>query len=48
VTGDQDDGNADQEGPGPPRLHEDEVFVDDALVRRLVDEQFPAWRHLRL
>jgi aminoglycoside phosphotransferase (APT) family kinase protein len=48
VIGDQDRGKADQEALRPPRLHADEVFVDDALVRRLIDEQFPAWRHLRL
>lgn len=31
-----------------PRLHDDEVAVDDALVRRLVDRQFPHWSGLSL
>jgi aminoglycoside phosphotransferase (APT) family kinase protein len=30
------------------RIHDDELHVDDALVRRLVDEQFPQWSHLPL
>jgi aminoglycoside phosphotransferase (APT) family kinase protein len=29
-------------------MHADELPIDDALVRRLVDEQFPAWAHLPL
>lgn len=28
------------------RLHDDELDIDAAMVRRLVDEQFPAWRAL--
>jgi len=30
------------------RIHDDERDIDDALVRRLVDEQFPEWRDLPL
>jgi hypothetical protein len=30
------------------RMHPDELAIDDALVRRLVDEQFPEWRPLPL
>lgn len=30
------------------RLHADEIEVDDALARRLVASQFPAWAHLPL
>ncbi|MHA3701230.1 aminoglycoside phosphotransferase family protein [Jatrophihabitans sp. YIM 134969] len=29
-------------------MHEDEVAISDATVRRLVDDQFPAWRALPL
>jgi aminoglycoside phosphotransferase (APT) family kinase protein len=29
-------------------MHENELPIDDALVRRLVDEQFPEWVHLPL
>ncbi len=29
-------------------MHDDEVFVDDSLVRRLVDTQFPHWSDLPL
>ncbi len=32
----------------PPKMHDDEVFVDDSLVRRLVDTQFPHWSDLPL
>ena len=31
-----------------PRMHADEVDVDDALVRRLVATQFPQWANLRI
>ncbi|MEZ4503232.1 MAG: aminoglycoside phosphotransferase family protein [Dehalococcoidia bacterium] len=31
-----------------PRMHVDEVDIDDGLVRRLVDAQFPRWRDLPL
>lgn len=27
-------------------MHSDEIEIDDALVRRLIDEQFPEWRDL--
>lgn len=30
------------------RMHDDELTVDDQLVRRLVDAQFPQWRDRRL
>jgi aminoglycoside phosphotransferase (APT) family kinase protein len=30
------------------RIHDDELHVDDAFVRRVVDEQFPEWSHLPL
>ena len=30
------------------RIHDDEREIDDALVRRLVDEQFPEWSELPL
>jgi aminoglycoside phosphotransferase (APT) family kinase protein len=29
-------------------MHENELPIDDALVRRLVDEQFPDWADLPL
>jgi aminoglycoside phosphotransferase (APT) family kinase protein len=29
-------------------MHEDEVPIDESTVRRLVDSQFPQWRHLPL
>lgn len=29
-------------------MHEDEITIDDATVRRLVDDQFPAWSSLEL
>ena len=32
----------------PPRMHADEVMVDDDLVRFLLEEQFPAWARLSL
>jgi aminoglycoside phosphotransferase (APT) family kinase protein len=32
----------------PPRMHADELPVTDALVRRLVDAQFPEWSDLAL
>jgi aminoglycoside phosphotransferase (APT) family kinase protein len=31
-----------------PRIHADELEIDDALVRALVDEQFPQWSDLPL
>lgn len=31
-----------------PRMHADEVLVTEPLVRRLIDDQFPQWRHLRI
>jgi aminoglycoside phosphotransferase (APT) family kinase protein len=27
-------------------MHADELTVDEAIVRRLVDDQFPRWRRL--
>jgi aminoglycoside phosphotransferase (APT) family kinase protein len=32
----------------PQKLHDDEVIVDDPLVRRLVDTQFPQWSDMTL
>ncbi|MFJ2769777.1 aminoglycoside phosphotransferase family protein [Streptomyces sp. NPDC087300] len=32
--------------PAAPKMHADEPDIDDALVRRLVDAQFPAWAGL--
>lgn len=32
----------------PPRLHDDEVTITDAMVRALVDDQHPQWAHLPL
>ncbi len=32
----------------PPKMHDDEVLVVDAIVRRLVDTQFPRWSGLTL
>lgn len=29
-------------------VHADEVAIDEVVVRRLVDQQFPGWKHLRL
>jgi aminoglycoside phosphotransferase (APT) family kinase protein len=31
-----------------PKMHEDELELDETLVRRLIDEQFPAWADLPL
>jgi aminoglycoside phosphotransferase (APT) family kinase protein len=31
-----------------PRVHEDELEIDEALVRRLLEEQFPEWAALPL
>ena len=30
------------------RMHPDEFEIDELLVRRLVDEQFPKWRDMQL
>ena len=30
----------------PPRMHPNEVIADQALVRRLIADQFPDWQHL--
>lgn len=32
----------------PRKMHDDEVPVDDSLVRQLVDMQFPQWSDLPL
>ncbi|HVE62472.1 MAG TPA: aminoglycoside phosphotransferase family protein [Mycobacteriales bacterium] len=32
----------------PPKMHTDEVEVDDFRVRSLINEQFPRWAHLPL
>ncbi len=32
----------------PRKMHADEILVDDSLVRRLVDQQFPQWAGLPL
>ncbi len=32
----------------PPKLHADELDIDDGLVRRLLREQFPQWAELPL
>ncbi len=32
----------------PPKMHVDEVDVDDDLVRALIAGQFPHWAHLPL
>jgi len=32
----------------PPKLHADELDIDDALVRRLLREQFRQWAELPL
>ncbi len=32
----------------PARMHADELEIDEALVRRLLAEQFPRWAELPL
>jgi aminoglycoside phosphotransferase (APT) family kinase protein len=34
--------------PAIPRMHEDEILVDDGTVRALLRDQFPNWSHRRL
>ena len=31
-----------------PKMHADELEIDEALVRALIDEQFPEWAGLPL
>jgi aminoglycoside phosphotransferase (APT) family kinase protein len=31
-----------------PKMHEDEIAIDEGMVRRLLSEQFPAWAELPL
>lgn len=34
--------------PAAPKMHDDEVYTNVSLVRRLIAGQFPAWAHLPL
>lgn len=34
--------------PSTPRMHEDEIHVDDDTVRALLQDQFPHWAEMRL
>lgn len=34
--------------PSTPRMHEDEILVDDGTVRDLLRDQFPSWAYRRL
>jgi aminoglycoside phosphotransferase (APT) family kinase protein len=43
-----DDAPGESPRGAPARLHDDEVTVDDATVRELITDQFPAWSHLRV